>query len=567
MKRQKDRLAFEYETDDIEERNFTLALRNLFASLSKTDVTEDPLAIICKSLVHGIDNLNFAYYCYEGNETGVMAAVREGVDFFMPPPDVHRMLVANLRKATKTNKVAVISHDDELALLAPEMRKRWKHHAGIAVQIAAEGRPVAVMSFYMLPGFVLTDRHRTWFSLVGEAASALLTRRRALTRIHAERDVAIKARQDATLAVESTRAQLRSHLAEITKMKEGYKLGTVSLLDAILAIEASADKLYSVCNMTQDPSSGVEAVFKDKALSDWVDSGLRDPRIKAVVGLRGTNKTTILHAVRGRVLASGVDETRVVIIDFEDARFRRFKSAEDMLNYLRAFQHAEQMKYLFLDEVGMVDWHTELLKKLGKSRNWNVWVAASTSHVVAKAPGDFSVYRVWSDPKRPRSRGELEKFWCQIFMRDVVSGVNHPDIRAKEALAEYYSDHLGEMTSLRVIAHEMKVVRRKMVPASIRAYRQSLEDAYLIEFSPVYDVFAEAEVKSQPGRVFYTDLELRNWRFGSAPQKDAARLALNRFYLELRRKYGVVYTPRFGEADFVTLAPNGKPLLWKVPEI
>jgi len=353
-------------------------------------------------------------------------------------------------------------------------------------------------------------------------------------------------------------------------MKENYKLGTVSLLDAILAIESSANSLYELSNFSPVVRTAESEVLNNAALCKWVEDGIADPRIKAIVGLRGTDKTTILHAARSRVLASGVPESRVVIVNFEDARFRHFKTADDMLSFLRAFPHTDEVKYLFMDELGMVGWHAELLHRLQRSHRWNVWVAASTSLVIAQTdpqdPLDLNVYRMWSDPKKPRSRGDLEKIWCQIFMRDVVSGVKYPDIRAKEMLAEYYSDHIGESNSLRDVSKALERDGLKLSAASVRAYRQALIDSYLIELSPIYDVFEGSVVNSLSGHAYYTDIELRSWRFGSAPQNDAARLARNRLYLRLRCKHGIVYTPRGCDADFVTLTPNGAPLMWKVPD-
>jgi len=309
----------------------------------------------------------------------------------------------------------------------------------------------------------------------------------------------------------------------------------------------------------------------EASLKVWVKQGLQDPRIKVLVGLRGTKKSEILQAIRRRVLSSGVDASRVVLIDFEDARFRRFKTASYVMDYLGEFPQSKEVNYLFLDEVGMIYWHSELLRRLSGNRHWNVWVAASTSHALLlprgqKGASSLMVYRAWNDPMMVRSRTELSRVWCQIFMRDVVSGIAHPDICAKEQLAEYYSDHLGEIRSLREVRKGLQGAGRAPAIASIRMYRQALVNAYLIEFSKVYDVFAGMVVESLSGRAFYTDLELRAWRFGSAPTDEAARLALNRLYLELRRKYDVVYTPRDEDADFVTLDPNGRPHFWSVPD-
>ena len=120
-------------------------------------------------------------------------------------------------------------------------------------------------------------------------------------------------------------------------------------------------------------------------------------------------------------------------------------------------------------------------------------------------------------------------------MWDIAYGVIHPDVRALEALTEYFSDHLGEVKTLREIASELVVYGRRISANSIRAYRKELESVYLLEASEVYDTFERCVVKSAGARMFCTDLELRAWRYGPAPEYEVSCVALNTLYLRLRR--------------------------------
>jgi len=559
-----------YQTDDLQERNTTLALLDMFSSIASIGATEDPLALVCKSMVRCIDAIQFAFYCYADDETGQFAAVRDGVKVYLPPPDVQRKIVARLRQKTRGGKVLVLGANDALSLLSPAQRRKWTCHQSVSVEVAVDNSPPAVLSVYLKPDFVITDRHRVWMSLFGGAAAALVSRQRAYTRAQTERDAAVKARQEGALCVESVRASVREHLMTVKKVKDGLRAGRLSLNEAQTIIAASTERLNGVLDASSGDVQPEDARHGDE-FGPWVKAGLHDSRIKAFVGVRGSSKSALLHAVRSRVLASGVHESRVVIVDFENAHFRRYKTVDDMMGYLDAFPRTRGTKYLFIDEVGMVEWAAELLRRLQSRRDWNVWITTSTLHLIGASSEkkgnalDLLTYRTWVDPAVPRSHGDLERIWCQIFMRDVVSGVEHPDIRAKEALAEYYSDHLGEVKSLRDVSKGLAVSGRTISIGSVRAYRQALADANLIEFSKVYDVFEHSVVPGLSGRAFYTDLELRTWRYGSAPTEDETRLALNRLYLELRRKYDEVYTPRDRDADFVTLDANGLPVLWRLP--
>lgn len=305
-------------------------------------------------------------------------------------------------------------------------------------------------------------------------------------------------------------------------------------------------------------------------LQNWAAAHLDDTCVKAIVGVRGANKTGALETVRNLIRARGVDEARLVSLDFEDVRFRHLKTADDVLAFLRRLPGCAVTRYLFLDEISRVGAHAELLHRLHELPAWNVWVASSTATAVGAADEAFRPYpwvcafRLWPDPSQPRATCVLERVWCEIFLRDVACCVNHPDIRAKEALAEYLSDHLGERVTLREVAAGLRVGGRAVAANSIRTYRRALELAYLVEASEVFDVFEKCVIPKCGVRLFYTDLELRAWRFGVAPTFEAERVAVNELYLKLRRTYEKVYTPHGKEADFVTVEPDGGLRYWNV---
>lgn len=50
-------------------------------------------------------------------------------------------------------------------------------------------------------------------------------------------------------------------------------------------------------------------------LMDWAVAHLDDARVKAIVGVRGANKTGALESVRNLLRARGADEARLVSID------------------------------------------------------------------------------------------------------------------------------------------------------------------------------------------------------------------------------------------------------------
>ncbi len=308
----------------------------------------------------------------------------------------------------------------------------------------------------------------------------------------------------------------------------------------------------------------------DAGLSDWVNAGMDDARVKVFVGLRGSNTLDCLLAVRDGLCACGMDEARLVLIDFEDARFRRLKTADDVLDYLGRLPPSAAPRYLFLVSVCRIMRHTALLRTLqGRSGEWNVWVAASTAHVVGE--GDpFTPYpwmvvrRIWTDLDAPRAPDESKFVWGQVFLDAVARSVRRPDVRALGSILEYLSDHLAERTTLREAAQGLAGFGYELSANSVRFYRQVLEQCFIIDASECYDVFERRVLPKCGVRLFWTDLGLRAWRFGPAETFEAERVALNRLYLQLRWTHADVYTPIGSDADFVTVEPDGELREWRV---
>ena len=304
----------------------------------------------------------------------------------------------------------------------------------------------------------------------------------------------------------------------------------------------------------------------------WAQDGLTDPRIKVFVGLRGSNTTECLLAVRDGLRARGVDESRLVVIDFEDPRFRRLKTASDVLAYLDRLPKAAAPRYLFLVSACRVIHHAALLRTLqGRSDEWNVWLAASTAHVTGEGnpfvPYPWmTVRRIWADIDVVRTPEESSSVWGQCYLDAVARSMRSPDVRALGSILEFISDHLGERTTLREIAKSLDAFGYGLSANSVRFYRQVLEQCFIVDASESFDVFERCVLPKGGVRLFWTDLDLRAWRFGAAETFEPERVALNRLYLNLRRAYENVYTPIGCEADFVTVEADGKLRTWSVNE-
>ena len=550
-------------------RDGTDVLLDLLDVVSRDDAT-DPLALICQTLVRNVPAFKFVTFVHVGEDVWHIPCAQPGFQVRLAPPDVELAFVRFLEDEMAEGEVAFLGEARLLPFIPENCRTLWTCHSCAAFPVQGEGNARAILIAFLEGDCPFGAHLRADVRRMAAGFASVYGLLCANRRLRKNCEAAQTSVRRQSQALESVRGVLRSAFAELDERVRAEARATVTLADLRTLVAQGAPELAAFANDPEIRNLCREAALNDSGLSNWVHAGLDDPRVKVLVGVRGANKTGALLAVRDWLRARGVEAARLVSIDFEDVRFRRFATADDVLRHLQDLPPCAAPRFLFLDEVCRIGSPAELLRRLSRMRGWNVWVASSTSFVfgeeeeAARAPDEFSVLRVWPNPKGVRSRQVLSRIWGMVFMRDVACGVNHPDVRAMEALAEYCSDHLGEVKTLREIASELVVCGRRVSANSIRAYRKALESVYLLEVSEIYDTFERCVVKSAGARMFCADLELRAWRYGPAPEYEASRVALNALYLQLRRTYDKVYTPRDTDADFLTLEPDGTPRLWSV---
>ena len=527
---------------------------------------DEPLVALCHALVAGVPDFRFVAFVRADEEVWHVPCAQPDCRVQVVPVDVERAFVRFLKAAAAAGEVAFLRAAQCLPFIPPDCRGAWRCHSCAALSVAGEGAgDAAVLAAFFDGDCPFPEEQRRALRRLARGVSSVSRLLCATRRLRAAGEAAQAQARRGEQALKAVRGLVRSALAELDERARAHAQATVTLADLRAQVAFGLSDLVAFAGGPLAGRLGQRAAFDDPDVSSWAQGGLDDARVKMIVGVRGANKTGVLRAVRAWLRTRGVEEARLVDVDFEDVRFRRLETMEDVLGFLGRLPPCDRPRFLFLDEIGRIGGHAELLRRLSEMRAWNVWAASSTACALGEeaAPGAWmSVCRVWPNQRAFRPRQVLERIWGQIFMRDIVSGVKHPDIRAKEALAEYFSDHLGEVRALREIAAELDVCGRRLSANTVRTYRKALAAAYLVEVSEVYDVFERRVAKNLGGRVFWTDLELRRWRYGAAPAHEAARTALNELYLTLRRTYDKVYTPHGVGADFLTLERDGTARTW-----
>lgn len=302
------------------------------------------------------------------------------------------------------------------------------------------------------------------------------------------------------------------------------------------------------------------AVFWD--VRSWFAEESEKDVLKVIYGIRGCGKSAAVDRIISDLIAKGVKEENVIRFDFEDPRMRHVKTYREVMSILKA-RKAEGRCYVFLEELTSLLDYEVLMGVLYGLKDYDLTVTDSSlkifgSDVIKYFEGRMVRQRMHA-PDWNRDRGELQRVWGMLLINDVLGGHVLADATAEQRLAEFLSDRMGELLSLRKISQSLDINGHKLHPNTVAEYLRALTDACLIESVPVYDMF-EGVVMNVGTRYFWTDLALRAARYGEAPEMERERRAYAERYLALRLKHDKVMCTRSDSffADFVVEGLNGR---------
>jgi len=301
-------------------------------------------------------------------------------------------------------------------------------------------------------------------------------------------------------------------------------------------------------------------VFQDVRRWFSVESG-KDV-LKVLYGIRGGGKSTAVDQIIADLKTKGVKDANVFRFDFEDPDMRHIKTYREVMSILKARQTKGRC-YLFLEELTSLLDYELLMGVLYGTKDYDLTVTVSNlkvfeSEVMKYFEGRVSRRRLPA-PEWPRERGELQRVWGKMMLCDVLGGHVLADATAEQRLAEFLSDRMGELVSMRKISQSLDINGHKLHPNTVAEYLRALTDACLVEAVPVYDLF-EGVVLNVGMRYFWTDLVLREGRFGASLEMEAERRAYAERYLALRHDHSKVMCVKSDSffADFVVSGPDGK---------
>ena len=272
--------------------------------------------------------------------------------------------------------------------------------------------------------------------------------------------------------------------------------------------------------------------------------------IKVVTGMRRCGKSYLLFNLFKEYLVNeGVTENHIIEIAFDSFENRKYRDPEVLFPYLMDKIADEEMYYVLLDEVQMLDDFESVLNSLGRKKNVDVYVTGSNAKFLSKdiitefrGRGDevhmypltfsefMSVYdgdkqEGWRDyvlfggiplvlgfETADQKSDFLKSLFEETYISDITGRNNIRNKPELEELLNILSSAIGSLTNPSKLSATFKSVKNKTISKeTIIKYIDYLKDSFLIDSAIRYDIKGKKYINT-PSKYYFTDLGLRNAR-------------------------------------------------------
>ena len=272
--------------------------------------------------------------------------------------------------------------------------------------------------------------------------------------------------------------------------------------------------------------------------------------IKVVTGVRRCGKSYLLFNLFKEYLVNeGVNENHIIEIAFDSFENRKYRDPEVLLPYLMEKIADNEMYYVLLDEVQMLDDFESVLNSLGRKKNVDVYVTGSNAKFLSKdiitefrGRGDevhmypltysefMSVYdgdkqEGWRDyvlfggiplvlgfETADQKSDFLKSLFEETYISDITGRNNIRNKAELEELLNILSSAIGSLTNPSKLSATFRSVKNKTISKeTIIKYIDYLKDSFLIDSAIRYDIKGKKYINT-PSKYYFTDLGLRNAR-------------------------------------------------------
>lgn len=296
--------------------------------------------------------------------------------------------------------------------------------------------------------------------------------------------------------------------------------------------------------------------------------------IKIITGIRRCGKSYLLnHIFKNYLLETGVKENHIIMVSLDDDDNESLLDVHNLNTYIKSQIKDDNLHYILLDEIQLVEGFEALLNGLLRKENLDVYVTGSNSKFLSsdiitefRGRGDeIRVYPLSFSEFYSAYKGSKEDAWQEyytygglplvlsykteidkmaylenqrknVYLNDVIERNNIQNEQDLYTIVEILSSSVGSLTNPLKLANTFKSNNKNtsITDKTIYNYLNYLEDAFLIESTKRYDVKGKKYIET-PKKYYFTDIGIRN-SFLNFRQQEENHLMENIIYIELKRR-------------------------------
>ena len=296
--------------------------------------------------------------------------------------------------------------------------------------------------------------------------------------------------------------------------------------------------------------------------------------IKIITGIRRCGKSYLLnHIFKNYLLETGVNADHIIMVGLDDDDNEALLDVHELSKYIKSQIKDDDLYYILLDEIQLVEGFESLLNGLLRKENLDVYVTGSNSKFLSsdiitefRGRGDeirvyplsfsefYSAYEgskedAWQEyytygglPLVLSYKNEIDKMAYlenqrkNVYLNDVIERNNIQNEQDLYTIVEILSSSVGSLTNPLKLANTFKSNNKNtsITDKTIYNYLNYLEDAFLIESTKRYDVKGKKYIET-PKKYYFTDIGIRN-SFLNFRQQEENHLMENIIYIELKRR-------------------------------